>query len=255
MINGKKVVVVMPAYNAENTLTQTYSEIPHDVVDLTILVDDDSQDQTSELSRQLGIDTFHHIKNYGYGGNQKSCYAMALDRGADIIVMLHPDYQYTPRLITAMASMIAYGVYDVVLGSRILGNTAISGGMPLYKYIFNRCLTLAQNILMRQKISEYHTGFRAFSRVVLETLPLEENSDDFGFDNQMLTQACYFGYAIGEISCPTRYFAEASSISFTRSMKYGFHCLLNSLLFAAAKLHLYESRFLRKKSNLSQRTR
>lgn len=244
MLNGRKVVVVLPAYNAEKTLDLTISEIPKDIVDSIILVDDASHDRTTEVSSRLGIETHRHLKNRGYGGNQKTCYAKALSKGADIVVMVHPDYQYTPRLITAIASMIAYDVYDVVLGSRILGKTARSGGMPVYKYVFNRVLTLFQNVLMGQKISEYHTGYRAFSRKVLESLPLEENSDDFAFDNQMLTQVCYFGFRIGEVSCPTRYFAEASSISFKRSVKYGLHCLLNSCLYRLAKTNLYVSRFL-----------
>jgi glycosyltransferase involved in cell wall biosynthesis len=244
MIGGKKVVVVLPAYNAETTLTQTYSEIPKDIVDEVILVDDASRDNTQEVAERLGIRVFSHPRNLGYGGNQKTCYRLALESEADIVVMVHPDYQYTPRLITAMASMLAYGVYDVALGSRILGNTALSGGMPLYKYVSNRFLTFFQNLLMRQKLSEYHTGYRAFTRTVLETLPLSENSNDFAFDNQMLAQVCYFGFSIGEVSCPTRYFAEASSINFSRSVKYGLSCLLNSFLFALAKAGLYHPTFL-----------
>jgi glycosyltransferase involved in cell wall biosynthesis len=244
VIGSKKVVVVLPAYNAEATLYLTYSEIPKDIVDEVILVDDASSDNTKLVAERLGIQVFQHPKNLGYGGNQKTCYRLALESNADIVVMVHPDYQYTPRLITAMASMLAYGVYDVALGSRILGNTALSGGMPLYKYISNRFLTLVQNLLMRQKISEYHTGYRAFTRNVLETLPLNENSDDFAFDNQMLAQVCYFGFSIGEVSCPTRYFPEASSINFSRSVKYGLSCLLNSCLFALAKANLYHPKFL-----------
>ena len=244
MINGKKVMVVMPAYNAEKTLERTYGEIPHDFVDQVILTDDGSRDRTAEVSRKLGITTYIHRKNRGYGGNQKTCYLKALSLGADIVVMVHPDYQYTPKLIVAMSSMIAYGVYDVVLGSRILGKTARSGGMPLYKYFANRMLTLAQNIFLGQKLSEYHTGYRAFSKEVLQNLPLEENSDDFVFDNQMLTQTAYFGYGIGEVSCPTKYFEDASSINFSRSVKYGLGCLANSLQYVTAKTGIYTPRFL-----------
>lgn len=246
MLDGKKIVVVMPAYNAEKTVEATFLEIPREIVDLVILVDDASKDKTPEVANRLGIKTIIHPKNRGYGGNQKTCYSHALKEGADIVVMVHPDYQYTPKLITAMASLIAYDVYDVVLGSRILGKTALSGGMPLYKYLFNRFLTLFQNILMNQKISEYHTGYRAFSKDVLEQLPLNENSDDFGFDNQMLTQVCFFGFRVGEVSCPTKYFAEASSISFKRSVKYGLHCLLNSLLYFFARRNFLSPRFLSK---------
>jgi glycosyltransferase involved in cell wall biosynthesis len=246
MINNKRVVVVMPAYNAEKTLRQTYDEIPKDIVDEVILTDDHSRDDTVRLSQTLGITTFVHNQNRGYGGNQKTCYTKALERGADIVVMLHPDYQYTPKLITAMASMIAFDVYDVVLGSRILGKTARSGGMPIYKYISNRFLTLAQNLMIGQKLSEYHTGYRAFSRKVLETLPLEENSEDFVFDNQMLTQTAYFDFRIGEVSCPTKYFPEASSINFRRSAIYGLGCLLNSLYYVVARAGLYTPAFLKK---------
>jgi len=219
----------MPAYNAEKTVEKTYREVPLDIIDHVILVDDASRDQTSILSRSLGIDTIVHLKNKGYGGNQKTCYTAALKMGADVIVMLHPDYQYTPRLVTAMASMIAYDVYDVVLGSRILGGTARAGGMPRYKYIANRALTAWQNFMLGAKLSEYHTGYRAFSRPVLETLPLLENSDGFVFDNQMLTQCLYFGFRIGEVSCPTRYFPEASSIGFNRSVQYGFGVITTTL--------------------------
>lgn len=221
MLNGKKIVVVMPAYNAERTLRRTYEEIPHHLVDEVILVDDKSRDATVQLSNSLGIKTVLHTRNLGYGGNQKTCYQMALKLGADIVIMLHPDYQYTPKLITAMASLIAEGLFDCVLGSRILGIGALQGGMPLYKYMANRALTLFQNLLISYKLSEYHTGYRAFSKEILETLPLEQNSDDFIFDNQMLSQIIYAGYSIGEISCPTRYFEEASSINFARSVKYG----------------------------------
>jgi glycosyltransferase involved in cell wall biosynthesis len=221
LIEGRKIVVVMPAYNAEQTLVQTYEEIPREVVDEVILVDDSSSDATARVARELGITVHVHPRNRGYGGNQKTCYRLALECGADIVVMLHPDYQYTPRLVTAMASMIASGHFDLVLGSRILGTGALKGGMPLYKYVANRFLTAAENLLLDAKISEYHTGYRAFSRRVLTELPLEENSDDFVFDNQMLAQALFFGFSIGEISCPTRYFAEASSIDFRRSCVYG----------------------------------
>ena len=229
MLHGKKIVVVLPAYKAEATLERTYREIPHDIVDCVLLVDDASDDRTVELARELGIETFVHERNLGYGANQKTCYAEALGRGADIVVMLHPDYQYDPRLITAMAAMVASGLYDVVLGSRILGNTARRGGMPRYKYIANRLLTAFQNFLLASKLSEFHTGYRAFLRTALERLPLLANSDDFLFDNQMLTQAIAFGCTIGEISCPTRYFPEASSINFQRSVVYGLGVLWTSL--------------------------
>jgi glycosyltransferase involved in cell wall biosynthesis len=231
MLNGKKIVVVMPAYNAEKTLRQTVAEIPHDIVDYLVLVDDASRDRTAELASTLGIKTFVHRNNMGYGRNQKTCYRQALELSADIVVMLHPDYQYTPKLVTAMASLIAHDEFDVVLGSRILGVGALAGGMPLYKYVANRFLTATQNLLVGHKLSEYHTGYRAFSRRVLTQLPLGENSDDFVFDNEMLAQAIYFGYRIGEISCPTRYFAEASSINFRRSVKYGLGVLWTSLRF------------------------
>jgi len=220
MINGKHICVVFPAYNAEQTLEQTVHELP-ELVDIRILVDDYSTDRTLQVAQRLGLRTFVHDRNYGYGRNQQTCYREALSAGADVIIMVHPDYQYTPLLVTAMASMVAYGVYDVVLGSRILGGGALSGGMPVYKYISNRCLTLVQNWFLGAKLSEYHTGYRAFSRRVLEQLPLLENSDDFVFDNQMLAQCVYFGFPIGEVSCPTKYFPEASSINFRRSVKYG----------------------------------
>ena len=234
MINGKKIAVVMPAYNAERTLEMTVRELS-DVVDIKILVDDCSKDQTAALSRQLGVATFVHDSNYGYGRNQQTCYREALAAGADIVVMVHPDYQYTPSLVPAMAGMVASGVYDMVLGSRILGTGALKGGMPLYKYISNRFLTAVQNLLLGVKLSEYHTGFRAFSRQLLETLPLLENSDDFVFDNQMIAQAVMFGFSIGEISCPTKYFDEASSINFRRSVKYGLGVLATSFSFVAHK--------------------
>lgn len=221
MLLGLKVTVVLPAYNAVPTLERTVSEIPMDVVDDVILTDDHSSDATAELSRRLGLHTIRHDRNRGYGGNQKTCYAAALARGADIVVMLHPDYQYSPKLVTAMASMIASGHYDVVLASRILGKGALAGGMPLYKYVANRGLTFIENLLVGQKLSEYHTGYRAWSRTVLEQLPLLRCSDDFVFDNEMLAQAIRSGFNIGEISCPTRYFAEASSINFRRSVTYG----------------------------------
>ena len=229
MILGKKLIVVMPAYNAGKTLRQTYTELPHEHVDEVILVDDVSSDRTVSIARELGIRTIIHKNNRGYGGNQKTCYQKALAHGADITVMLHPDYQYSPRLVTAMSSMIASGHYDIVLGSRILGGGALRGGMPLYKYIANRFLTLVQNLMLGAKLSEYHTGFRAFSREVLETLPLEENSDDFIFDNQMLAQAANSGFRIGEMSCPTRYSTDASSINFRRSVKYGLGVLATSI--------------------------
>lgn len=241
MINGSKVAVVLPAYNAGQTLRQTYEEIPKDIVDDIILTDDGSRDGTSELSEQLGLHTIRHSANRGYGGNQKTCYTAALARGADIVIMLHPDYQYTPRLVTAMASMIASGHYDVVLGSRILGGGALQGGMPVYKYVSNRALTVAQNLLTGQKLSEYHTGYRAWRRSVLERLPLLRCSDDFIFDNQMLTQAHYFGFRIGEISCPTRYFAEASSINFRRSVVYGLGVLQTALAYRLHSMHLRRS--------------
>jgi glycosyltransferase involved in cell wall biosynthesis len=234
MINGKRIAVVMPAYNAEKTLEMTVQELS-DVVDIKILVDDSSKDKTAELSRKLGVLTFRHDANYGYGRNQQTCYREALAAGADIIVMVHPDYQYTPSLVPAMAGMIASGVYDMVLGSRILGAGALKGGMPLYKYVSNRILTAFQNLFLGVKLSEYHTGFRAFSRELLETLPLLENSDDFVFDNQMIAQAVMFGYRIGEISCPTKYFAEASSINFKRSVEYGFGVLATTVGFVAHK--------------------
>jgi len=225
MIGGRRVAVVLPAFRAGKTLERTVAEIPRDVAEDVLLVDDASDDDTVEVAKRLGLRTFVHARNLGYGGNQKTCYREALKLGADIVVMLHPDYQYSPRLVGAMASMVVSGHYDVVLGSRILAQNARDGGMPLYKYVANRALTFVQNWLMRQKLSEYHTGYRAFSRAVLESLPLSENSDDFVFDNQMLCQAIAAGFRVGEISCPTRYFAEASSINFRRSVTYGFGVL------------------------------
>lgn len=238
MLNGKKIIVVMPAYNAASTLRQTYSEVPMDFVDEVLLVDDRSLDETVQLAREMGLTTFRHQQNLGYGRNQKTCYREALKCGADIVVMLHPDYQYSPQLIVSMAGMIAYGEYEIALGSRILGVGALSGGMPLYKYIANRFLTLTQNLLLSYKLSEYHTGYRAFARSVLESLPLEENSDDFVFDNEMLAQAIYFKHRIGEVSCPTRYFPEASSINFRRSVRYGLGVLLTSVKFRLQRMKL-----------------
>jgi glycosyltransferase involved in cell wall biosynthesis len=234
LINGKRIAVVLPAYNAEKTLEATVREIP-ELVDNVILVDDHSTDGTVQLARRLGLHTFVHDRNYGYGRNQQTCYREALGAGADVVIMVHPDYQYTPLLVTAMASMVAYGVYDVVLGSRIIGGTALRGGMPLYKYIFNRGLTAFENLFLRVKLSEYHTGYRAFSRDVLTRLPLLENSDDFVFDNQMLAQAVYFGFRVGEVSCPTKYFEEASSINFRRSVTYGFGVMGTTLCFFLQK--------------------
>ena len=241
MLNGKKIVVVMPAYNAEKTLEKTYSEIPFEVVDDVILVDDASRDRTAEIARKLGVRTIVHEKNLGYGGNQKSCYRDALSLGADIVIMVHPDYQYTPKLIPAMASMIAYGEFDAVLASRILGTGAREGGMPLYKYIANRLLTLSENLMLSYKLSEYHTGFRAFSREILERLPLQNNSNDFVFDNQMLAQIVWFGYRIGELTCPTRYFEDASSINFRRSVAYGLGVLKTSVQFRLQKWGVHSS--------------
>ncbi|HEY1461813.1 MAG TPA: glycosyltransferase family 2 protein [Terriglobales bacterium] len=237
MINGQKIAVVLPAYNAEKTLETTVHELP-DLVDICILVDDHSSDRTVEVARRLGLQYFVHNQNYGYGRNQQTCYREALAAGADVVIMVHPDYQYTPLLVTAMASMVAYGIYDVVLGSRIIGGTALRGGMPLYKYIANRFLTAFENLFLRVKLSEYHTGYRAFRRKVLLDLPLVENSDDFVFDNQMLAQCVYFNFKIGEVSCPTKYFDEASSINFSRSVKYGLGVLATSLQFAMERFGL-----------------
>ena len=234
MINGKRIAVVMPAYNAEKTLENTVRELP-DIVDIKILVDDSSNDNTALLSEKLGLQTFIHDANYGYGRNQQTCYREALAAGADIVVMVHPDYQYSPLLVAAMASMIGSGVYDMVLASRILGGGALKGGMPVYKYIANRLLTAFQNVFLGAKLSEYHTGFRAFSRELLQTLPLLENSDDFVFDNQMIAQSVMFNFRIGEISCPTRYFEEASSINFKRSVQYGIGVLKTTASFVAHK--------------------
>lgn len=236
MLKGKKIVVVMPAYNAARTLQQTYDELPFDIVDEVILVDDFSSDETAALAKKLGIQkVLRHPANCGYGANQKTCYTEALQSGADIVVMLHPDYQYTPLLIEALVYPIARGLFSVMLGSRILGKGALEGGMPLYKYVANRILTLIENIMLNQKLAEYHTGYRAFSREILERLPLDENSDDFVFDNEMLAQITFAGYSIGEVTCPTKYFKEASSINFVRSMKYGFGVLRVSLCYRMAK--------------------
>ncbi len=235
MLNGKRITVVMPAYNAEKTLRKTHNEIPHDIVDNVILTDDASQDRTAEIARQLNIKTFVHTKNKGYGGNQKTCYQEALRIGSDIIIMLHPDYQYTPKLITSMASMISHGVFDAVIASRILGNKALAGGMPRYKYIANRFLTAVENLIIQQKLSEYHTGYRAFSAEVLKNIPLIENSDDFVFDNEMLLQTMYFGFSVGEVSCPAKYFEEASSISFRRSVTYGIGVLHTAMKYFFSK--------------------
>ena len=241
MIDGKRIAVVMPAYNAEKTLEATVGELP-DLVDIRILVDDRSSDRTVDVARRLGLLVFQHDRNYGYGRNQQTCYREALAAGADVVIMLHPDYQYTPLLVTAMASMVAYGVYDVVLGSRIIGGRALRGGMPIWKYIANRFLTAFENIFLGIKLSEYHTGYRDFSRDVLTKLPLVENSDDFVFDNQMLAQCAYFGFGIGEVSCPTKYFEEASSINFGRSVTYGFGVLGTTLQFALQRIGLIHLR-------------
>ena len=237
MYQDKKVVVVMPAYNAEKTLRKTYDEVmAQGIVDLVILVDDASQDETTAIGKTLpNTITYRHERNRGYGGNQKTCYRLALEQGADIVVMVHPDYQYTPQLIPAMASIIGNSLYHCVLGSRILGGYALKGGMPFWKYVANRILTLAENLLLGAKLSEYHTGYRAFSRELLERLPLEANSDDFVFDNQMLAQVLWFGYTIAEVTCPTKYFTEASSINFRRSTQYGLGCLATGLAFRLAK--------------------
>lgn len=242
MLKGKKIVVVLPAYNAERTLKKTYDEIPMDIVDEVVLVDDCSKDNTVEVAKQIGIKhVIRHEKNTGYGGNQKTCYDKALSLGGDIVIMLHPDYQYTPLLIPAMASIIANNLYDVVLGSRILGKGALKGGMPMYKYIFNRFLTFSENVLLNQKLSEYHTGYRAFSKTILEKINYHANSDDFVFDNQMLSQIVYAGFEIAEVTCPTKYFKEASSINFRRSSTYGLGVLGVSFLHFFCKMGLMKS--------------
>jgi glycosyltransferase involved in cell wall biosynthesis len=244
MFKNKKVIVVMPAYNAAQTLRKTWDEVmAQEIVDLVIVVDDKSQDETVSIAKALPNTLVHiHDKNIGYGGNQKTCYRLALEAGGDIIIMVHPDYQYTPQLVPALTSMIGNGLYHCVLGSRILGGYALKGGMPLWKYISNRFLTFVENILLGAKLSEYHTGYRAFSRQLLEKLPLEHNSDDFVFDNQMLAQILWFGYIIAEVSCPTKYFAEASSINLVRSIKYGFGCLFTALKFRLTKMRIINSK-------------
>jgi len=243
MFRDKKVIVVMPAYNAAQTLQQTYNEVmDQGIVDLIILVDDASRDDTAAIAKTLPhVEVFVHDRNRGYGANQKTCYRMALERGGDIIIMVHPDYQYTPKLIPAMASMIGNNLYPCILGSRILGGYALKGGMPAWKYVANRFLTFMENILIGAKLSEYHTGYRAFSRKLLEQLPFNVNSDDFVFDNQMLAQIVWFGHTIAEVSCPTKYFAEASSINFSRSIKYGFGCLFTAATFRLAKVQMIKS--------------
>ena len=238
MLEGKRVVVIMPAYNAEKTIKKTYDEIPKEIVDEVIVTDDHSRDKTVEIAKKIGLEVYVHEKNKGYGANQKTCYKKALEKNADIVIMLHPDYQYPPRLITAMAGLIASGMFDVVLGSRVLGGMALKGGMPLYKYVANRILTLVENVLLGQKISEYHTGYRAFSKEVLSKLPILENSDDFLFDNQMLAQVVYFGFKIGEITSPSQYTKESSSIGFKRSVVYGLGVLLTAMNFVLQKLKI-----------------
>ena len=249
MVRNKKVIVVLPAYNAEHTLKNTYQEIPFDIVDEVVLVDDASSDKTVSIAKELGIHVIVHQKNLGYGGNQKTCYASALGRSADIVVMLHPDYQYTPKLISSMAYLLESGEFDVVLGSRILGGKAVSGGMPYYKYFSNRILTLIQNLLLGTKLSEFHTGYRAFTRTVLETIPWQNNSNDFVFDNQMLSQIIFRDYRIAEITCPAKYFPEASSINFSRSITYGLGCLRTAVQFRLCKMHLIASEVFSLNSN------
>lgn len=252
MLNDKKVVVVLPAYNAQDTLEITWRGIPFEFVDEVLLVDDHSDDLTSMVAKRLGIRTIVHDTNRGYGANQKTCYKAALELGADIIVMLHPDYQYTPKLLPAMVSMVAYGEFDVVLASRILGVGALKGGMPLYKFLANRFLTFTENILLNYKLSEYHTGYRAFSREVLEKIPLGENSDDFVFDNQVLAEIIWFGYRIGEVSCPTKYFDGASSINFSRSLVYGLGVLLTACMYRLAKMKIANPRYFPRQKRLCE---
>lgn len=242
MINNKKIVVIMPAYNAEKTLEKTYNELYRDIVDEIILVDDNSSDKTKEVAKRLNITTIVHDKNKGYGANQKTCYTAALKTGADIVIMVHPDYQYTPKLVPAMASMLAFGEYDAVIASRFIGKGALEGGMPFYKFIANKFLTTVQNLLIKERLTEYHTGFRAFTREVLEKLPLKDCNDDFIFDNEMLALIFYKGYTIGQISCPTKYFPDASSINFMRSCKYGFGVLNVSWKYFLAKAGIYKSK-------------
>jgi len=242
MINNKKVVVVLPAYNAAKTLERTYNEIPFDIVDEVVITDDASKDNTVEVAKKIGIKhILQHDKNKGYGGNQKTCYDYALKLNADIVIMLHPDYQYTPKLIRAISSIIAEDVYEVVLASRILGNGALKGGMPLYKYFFNRIITFAQNVLMGQKLSEYHSGYRAFTAKAIQSIPYHINSDDFVFDNQMLAQLCYVGYDIAEVTCPTKYEKESSSINFSRSVKYGAGCMITAIKYFLTKRGIIKS--------------
>ncbi|MBN9485177.1 MAG: glycosyl transferase family 2 [Bacteroidetes bacterium 43-93] len=251
MINNKKLVIVLPAYKAALTLERTYNEIPFDIVDDVVLVDDNSPDNTVEVAKQIGIKhIIKHEANKGYGGNQKSCYRKAMELNADIVVMLHPDYQYTPKLIHTLASMIAYDVYPVSFGSRILGKGALKGGMPMYKYIANRCLTLFQNIMLGQKLSEYHTGYRAFSADVIKSIDFTHNSDDFVFDNEMISQIFMNGYEIGEATCPTKYFEEASSINFSRSMKYGRGVLRVSVIHRLHKWGIVKSKLYSKPGHL-----
>lgn len=238
MLDGKKIIVVLPAYNAEKTLKSTYSEIPKDVVDEILVTDDHSDDGTVALAGRLGLDVFVHEKNMGYGANQKTCYKEAIKKGADIVIMLHPDYQYPPKLITAMAGLVSSGMFDIVLGSRILGGMALRGGMPLYKYISNRILTFIDNILLGQKLSEYHTGYRAFSKSALLNLPILENSNDFIFDNQIIAQSVFFGYRIGEITAPSRYTKDSSSVSFARSIVYGIGVIWTAVKFLLQKLKI-----------------
>lgn len=245
MVYGKKVVVVLPAFNAERTLRKTYEELPSEVVDETILIDDASTDETVRIAKDIKIKTIIHESNQGYGANQKTCYNAALESGGDIIVMLHPDYQYPPKLVVPMAYMLGSGEYDMVIGSRILGGKSLKGGMPVYKYVSNRVLTFIQNLATGAKLSEYHTGYRAYTREVLETIPFLENSDDFIFDNEMLSQILYKGFNVGEISCPTRYFAEASSINFARSVKYGLGCVWVSIQYRLSKWGLINFRLFR----------
>lgn len=244
MLNGQRIVVVMPAYNAEQTLAQTVSEIDRSIIDHVILVDDNSTDGTVQRAQLLDLEVICHDRNLGYGGNQKTCYRAALAAGADVVVMVHPDYQYSPRIIVAIAAMVAYGEYDFVIGSRILGVGALRGGMPGYKYLFNRLLTAFENIVVHYKLSEYHTGLRAYHRSVLEALPVERNSDDFVFDNQMIVQAMQAGFRLGEVSCPTRYMPEASSISFRRSVTYGLGVVKTSIQYRLHRWGIWTSNFL-----------